>query len=130
MGVAKTVEHRNEVVVIGRVSGAAEQRIMPSGDVLVTMRLVVDRPLVRQADRLGQASQTSPTTRTPGINQTPRPRQPTVDTIDCVAWRADVRRNLLAYATDDVVQLHGSLRRRFWRTGAGAAVSRSEVEVL
>ncbi len=100
---------RNEVVLVGRVSGEPEERELPSGDLLVTWRLVVERPAPRRAAPAGV-------------------RAPTVDTLDCVAWAAPVRRTARGLADGDVVSLHGALRRRFWRAGAGAA-SRTEVEV-
>ena len=36
--------HRNDVALRGRVSAEPETRELPSGDTLVTLRLVVDRP--------------------------------------------------------------------------------------
>jgi single-strand DNA-binding protein len=100
---------RNEVLLVGRVPAAPEERVLPSGDVLVTWRVVVGRPPLRRPPD--------------GV------RAPTVDTLDCVAWTASARRAASALAADDVVQVSGALRRRFWRAGAGAA-SRCEVEVL
>jgi single-strand DNA-binding protein len=100
---------RNEVVLVGRVPAAPQERVLPSGDVLVTWRVVVARPPAR----------------------TPPPegvRTPTVDTLDCVAWTAPSRRAASALVPDDVVEVSGALRRRFWRAGAAAA-SRCEVEV-
>ncbi len=35
---------RNEVLLVGRVAAVAEERELPSGDLLSTFRLVVDRP--------------------------------------------------------------------------------------
>ena len=52
-----------------------------------------------------------------------------VDTLDCAAFRADLRRRSASWGPGDVVDLRGSLRRRFFRTGGGTA-SRYEVEVL
>lgn len=101
---------RNEVVLAGRLSGAPERRELPSGDLLVSFRLVVRRPPPRKAPKAGV------------------PRPPTIDTIDCVTWSADVRRAVKSWAKDDVVEVTGALRRRFWRAGAGP-VSRTEVEV-
>jgi len=98
---------RNEVLLVGRVSGAPEQRDLPSGDRLVTWRLVVERGAVRRSPQ--------------GV------RAPTVDTFDCVAWTAPMRRAALALRADDLVEVRGALRRRFWRSGAGTA-SRCEVE--
>jgi single-strand DNA-binding protein len=98
---------RNEVSLTGRVGARPEQRALPSGDVLVSFRVVVDRPPAR----------------------TPRERAPTVDAIECNAWLGNVRRTVLGWSPGDVVEVTGALRRRFWRAGA-AVVSRTEVEVL
>ena len=98
---------RNEVCLAGRLAAPAEERAMPSGDVMATFRVVVARPPTRKAAQ----------------------RAPTIDTIDCVAWRGDVRRSVLGWAAGDVVEVNGALRRRFWRAGSGA-VSRTEVEVM
>ena len=99
---------RNEVLLVGRVPAAPEERVLPSGDVLVTWRVVVGRVPARRPPE--------------GV------RAPTVDTLDCVAWTASARRAASALVADDVVEVSGALRRRFWRAGAGAA-SRCEVEV-
>lgn len=100
---------RNEVVLVGRVAAVPEERELPSGDRIAIWRLVVDRPPPRRAPP-------------PGV------RRPTIDTLDCVAWAAGVRRTVRGFAAGDVVTVEGSLHRRFWRAGA-SAVSRSEVEV-
>ena len=99
---------RNEVLLVGRVPAVPEERELPSGDVLVSWRVVVGRP--------------------PGRRPPEGVRATTVDTLDCVAWSASARRAASALAPDDVVEVSGALRRRFWRAGAGAA-SRCEVEV-
>jgi single-strand DNA-binding protein len=100
---------RNEVVLVGRVSGAPEERELPSGDVLVSFRVVVARP--------------------PGQRSGPSGRRPTtIDALDCVVWSASARRTARSLADGDVVALEGALRRRFWRGATGAA-SRTEVEV-
>ena len=105
-GLDKTAP-RNEVVLVGRVPAAPEERELPSGDRLVTWRLVVGRGPVRRPPE--------------GVRPT------TVDTLDCVAWTAATRRAAAALRADDVVEVRGALRRRFWRAGAAAA-SRCEVE--
>lgn len=103
------VRGENTVVLVGKVAGVSTDRQLPSGDVLVTWRLVVRRP--------------PPARRMPeGIRQT------SVDTIDCASWRGDVRRAVTGWSDGDVVRVEGSLRRRFWRTATGTA-SRCEVEV-
>jgi single-strand DNA-binding protein len=109
--VQPAVEHRNEVHLVGRLGAAPERRELPSGDILVQFRLVVDRTAQtgRRSTRTGAR------------------RTPTVDTLDCAAWRKDVQRSLAACQAGDVVEVTGALRRRFWRSPGGAA-SRSEVE--
>ena len=93
----------NEVILVGRVSAAPEQRDLPSGDQVVTLRVVVDRP--------------------PGRGSTRRQ----VDVIDVACWSRRTQRSALALAADDPVRVEGSLRRRFFAAGAGRA-SRYEVE--
>ena len=95
----------NQVVLRGRVSGAPTERELPSGAVVVGVRLSVRR------DR---------TTMTKGSKQT-------VDWVECAAWSAGVRRTVSRWEVGDVVEVEGSLRRRFPR---GGGVSRVEVEVL
>ena len=91
------------------MSGQPTVRVLPSGDELVSWRLVVGR------DNRGLS---------------PSGRQlPTVDTIDCVAFKAGVRRVANRWVGGEVIEVRGELRRRFWRGAAGAA-SRCEVEVL
>lgn len=99
---------RNEVLLVGRVAAVAEERELPSGDLLSTFRLVVDRP--------------------PGVRGTAGGRPVTIDTLDCSCWAAGVRRTARSLTPGDVVEVAGALRRRFWRAGAAAA-SRTEVEV-
>lgn len=99
----------NEVLLVGRVAAAPEERELPSGDLLVAVRVVVDRP-------------------PPAVAPPQGVRPPTIDTIDCVAFTAGARRTVTAWQPGDVVRVEGSLRRRFWRGGQGLA-SRYEVEV-
>jgi single-strand DNA-binding protein len=94
----------NEVRVVGRISRPPEERVLPSGDVVWVFRVVVAR---------------APEAR--------RPRQ-TVDTLECAAWQPRARRSVASWAVDDVVEVCGALRRRFFRSG-GAVVSRVEVEM-
>lgn len=100
---------RNEVLLVGRVSGVPEERELPSGDCLVSFRLIVGRPAGARRPPDGV-------------------RATTVDTLDCTAWTPGLRRRARGLAAGDVVEVTGALRRRFWRAGAGAA-SRTEVEV-
>jgi single-strand DNA-binding protein len=91
------------------VSGEPTVRVLPSGDELVSWRLVVGR------DNRGRSSSGR--------------QLPTVDTIDCVAFKAGVRRVAARWIGDEAIEVRGELRRRFWR-GAQGAASRCEVEVL
>lgn len=97
----------NEVRLVGRLSAAAAERTLPSGEVLALWRVVVDRP---------------PAPAPAGV------RVQTVDTLECVARKASLRRTAAGWAAGDVIEVEGALRRRFWRSPAGAA-SRYEVEV-
>jgi single-strand DNA-binding protein len=101
--------HVNEVRLVGRLAADPEERELPSGDVLVVFRLVVTR---------------TPDPRAPGGRL-----GPSVDTLDCAAWRRSAQRVLQSCRLGDVLEVSGALRRRFWRGEHGAA-SRSEVEVL
>jgi single-strand DNA-binding protein len=94
--------HRNEVIVAGRLSAAAIEKVLPSGDRVVSWRLVVERPA--QVSRTG------------------------VDVIDCAAFGARVRRSALRWTPGEVVEVSGAIRRRFWRSGAATA-SRWEIDV-
>ena len=96
----------NEVIVGGRVSGAPEQRELPSGDTVVQLRLVVPRPVPRPGAGRGGA---------------------TVDTIDVACWTKALQRKAVRLKPGDLVTVRGALRRRFWRSPAGPA-SRYEVE--
>lgn len=99
--------HLNEIRLVGRLAADPVRRELPSGDTVVTFRLVVDRAPV--------AANT-------------RQRTPTVDTLECAAWTKSVQRSLRTCMAGDVLEVEGALRRRFWRSASGAA-SRSEVEV-
>jgi single-strand DNA-binding protein len=105
--VQAAVEHSNEVHLVGRLAAPPVSREMPSGDLLVTFRLVVAR------ERTSRASST---------------RSVMVDTIDCVAWTKVTQRSAGTWEPGDLVEVRGALRRRFWRSPHGSS-SRSEVEV-
>jgi single-strand DNA-binding protein len=87
----------NEVRLHGRWQGT-DERELPSGDVVVTGRVVVRRP------------------------------EGGVDALDCAVWASALRRKVLRWPEGAQVEVCGSLRRRFFRTPAGAA-SRYEVQV-
>lgn len=98
------VEHVNEVRLVGRVTQAPEERVLPSGDAVWTFRLAV----TRTGDR-GRSKQT-------------------VDALDCAVWAARPRRSVASWRLGDEVEVCGAVRRRFYRSG-GSAASRTEVEV-
>ena len=104
-------EQVNEVRLVGRVAAAAEERELPSGDVVATFRVIISR------DRASAGG----SGRSDG-------RKGGVDTIDCVAWRAGLRRTVKSWHEGDTVAVTGALRRRFWRGDTGAS-SRHEIEV-
>jgi len=97
----------NDVHLVGRVSAEPLRRDLPSGDVLVTVRVVVPRPpLARPVEGRKPAS---------------------IDTIDVACFSGPTRRSAGAIRIDDTVEVWGALRRRFFRTGASVQ-SRYEVE--
>ena len=118
-GVGRDHEPCNEVRLRGRVGAEAEERTLPSGDVIVTFRVVVARPPVRGASA-GSAGATA---------GEPRGARATVDTLDVVCWTAAPRRTAGRLLAGDVVEVEGALRRRFFGVAGGRA-SRYEVEAV
>jgi single-strand DNA-binding protein len=102
---------RNEVRLCGRLSAPAEERTLPSGDVIVTLRIVIPR--------------SHPTRGTGSSDGESRPGR--VDTIDVVCWSAGARRTALRLDAGATIEIEGSLRRRFFATPrtTGGAPSRS-----
>ena len=94
----------NEVRLQGRVSARPEERVLPSGDAVLTLRLVVSREGPRHGSRQS------------------------VDVLECAVWSARLRRTVAGWGEGDVVEVRGAVRRRFFRSGAGTA-SRVEIEV-
>lgn len=92
----------NEATVIGRVTGAPESRTLPSGDIVVSFRVVVPR-----TPRRGQ------------------PKRSSVDTLECEAWTSAARTSASRWEVGDIVMVSGAVRRRFFRaaTGPGSRVS-------
>lgn len=93
----------NEVRLVGKISQVPQERVLPSGDVIWTFRVVVAR----------------------GEDDRSRQR---VDSLECTAWGGRVRRSAASWLPGDQVEVTGSLRRRFFRA-AGAVASRVEVDV-
>jgi single-strand DNA-binding protein len=90
--------YKNKVELTGRVSGVPSEKILPSGDVIVEFRLIIDRD-----DREG------------------------VDTFDIAAWKSKLRKRALSLKAEEWIELKGVLRRRFWKGKSGIA-SRWQVE--
>lgn len=98
------MQENNQVLLTGRVSAAPVARELPSGDRMVSMRIVVPRPR--------KASDTR--------NQ--------VDVIDLVAWSKSTQRTATRLKPEDIIEAQGTLRRRFFQSGQ-ARISRYEVEL-
>ena len=98
---------RNVVSLAGRVSSAPVERELPSGDKVVTFRIVMAREQTAMTARSKQVS----------------------DWVDCAAWGGRMRRAVASWQVGDRVEIEGALRRRFFRDGGGAS-TRLEVEVL
>ena len=90
----------NDLLLRGRISAAALEKELPSGDKVVEFRLIVSRQ-----GRDG------------------------VDTLDVGAWSAKSRRMALSLKPDEWVEVSGAVHRRFW-TGAGGLASRWQVEAV
>jgi single-strand DNA-binding protein len=101
----QAVDHQNEVYLVGRLSGEPLERALPSGDVLLSWRLVVHR----SAGERGASKAVH-------------------DTLPCFAVKAGVRRSVASWSSGDVVEVEGVLRRHFWRAPGGGQASKCEVE--
>ena len=99
---------RNEVSLSGRVSSSPLERELPSGDRVVTFRLVMSRDRTPMTVKSKQVS----------------------DWVDVAAWGGRVRRTVASWQVGDQVEIEGALRRRFYRDGGGTSTTRLEVEVL
>ena len=104
--ISAAAESVNEVRLVGRLSGEPTVRTLPSGDEFTAWRLVVDRSPSSAGGR----------------------RAPSVDTIDCIAYKRGVQRLATRWLPGQVIEIRGALRRRFWR-GPQGPTSRCEVEV-
>jgi len=98
------VDEVNQVTLVGRLSQPAEERMLPSGDEMWTFRVIV----ARSGAAAGRAA---------------------VDALECVVWAKRPARSVASWRSGDVVEVRGSLRRRFFAPAGGGRVSRCEVEV-
>ncbi|MFD3686250.1 single-stranded DNA-binding protein [Nocardiopsis sp. NPDC058631] len=88
-------DHRNEIVVAGRITAEPLVRELPSGDRVATWRICVARPTdTRYAGR--------------GF-----------DSITCASFDHDLHEGIRAWRLGDVVRMSGELRRRTWRGREG-----------
>ncbi len=100
----------NDVRLVGRLTAEPVVVELPSGDVLVTFRVSVQR---------GAAPRSPASTgRTTGQR---------VDSVPCTAWAPRLRRSIAAWRPGDLVEVSGAVRCRFYQAG-GATRSRVEVE--
>jgi single-strand DNA-binding protein len=97
----------NEVKLAGTISRAPETRVLPSGDALVSFRVLVAREAGKEA-REG--------------------KRPGSDWVDCAVWSARLRRSVARWELGDQVEVSGALRRRVYRAGGGP-VALVEIEV-
>jgi single-strand DNA-binding protein len=82
----------NDLLLRGRVSAPAVEKILPSGDKVVEFRLIVSRE-----DGSG------------------------VDTLDIASWSAASRRSALSLKVKEWIEVSGSIHRRFWQSPTGVA---------
>ena len=90
----------NDVLLRGRVSQEAVEKLLPSGDKVVEFRLIVSRD-----------------------------KHSGVDMLDIGSWNSKSRRTALSLLPDEWVEISGSIHRRFWSSPAGIA-SRWQVEAI
>jgi len=102
-----SVDEANVVHLVGRVSAVLDERVLPSGDTVVPLRLVVPRPSITGSSPSGGS-------------------RATVDVIDVACWSPATRRVAGRLEPGDRVEVQGSLHRRFFRS-TGGVQSRYEV---
>lgn len=98
----------SHVALVGRLGARVRSQELPSGDVVTSFTVVVDR----SARERGGGKHAV-----------------TVDAITCVTTRARARTQVERLEPGTLVAVEGTLRRRFWRAGAGGVVG-SAMEVV
>ncbi|WP_433188346.1 single-stranded DNA-binding protein [Actinoallomurus sp. CA-150999] len=91
---AAGVIHVNEIVLVGRLSGAPEWKALPEGREVAVWRLIVE-------------------------HQNARSPQDAIDTIRCVTYDSAVQEGIRGWRHGDLIEVRGSLRHRFWRAPNG-----------
>jgi len=99
--------------IVGRLGSVSEERELPSGDIVTSFTVIVDRTGASRRRATRGASSAGP-------------RQ--VDAIPCQAFTAVLRRRIARLEGGTLVEVVGTLRRRFWRAGT-ALGSAMEVDV-
>ena len=89
----------NDVSLVGRLSDVPLVKTLPSGDLIMLWRLIVDRP--------------------PAERRTPRRA---VDTINCVTFDSRLFGPAGEWRPDQLLEVHGALRRRFFPGGSRCEV--------
>jgi single-strand DNA-binding protein len=88
------VEHVNEIILIGRLSGEPEWRKLSDGDQVAVWRLIVEH---RDA----------------------RSPQDAIDTIRCVTYDPALQAGVRTWSHGDLIEVRGALRHRFWKGPTG-----------
>jgi single-strand DNA-binding protein len=87
----------NEVLVVGRLSEVPVVKTLPSGDPIMMWRIIVDRP---EEER--------------------RSSRKVVDTFNCATFDSRLFGSVEEWQADDMLEIRGTLRRRFW-VGGGSS---------
>lgn len=98
----------SQVALVGRLGAQVRSKELPSGDVITSFTVIVDRPTRERSGGQNAA---------------------TVDAIACTTTRARPRSVVERLEPGTLVSVEGTLRRRFWRGGAGGGVG-STMEVV
>ncbi|MGH3374520.1 MAG: single-stranded DNA-binding protein [Actinoallomurus sp.] len=88
------MEHVNEIVLVGRLSGEPEWRALSDDREVAVWRLIVE-------------------------HQDARSPQDGIDTIRCVSYDPTIQATVRTWAHGDVIEVRGALRHRFWRSPTG-----------
>lgn len=88
------MEHVNEIVLVGRLSGEPEWRALSDNDEVAVWRLIVEH---RDA----------------------RSPQDGIDTIRCVSYDPQIQAGVRTWSHGDLIEVRGALRHRFWRGPTG-----------